>query len=481
MIERANERNFYEQKLALVIIDMLAFFLALNGAIFLRYSASLPFTKGGPPPWNEIMLAFPWVVTVWLMVGGMFGAFRIRQGVWEEAGTVVRATVVTFLLVLSASFFYRGFSYSRGMIGFLIPSVVVFALVARGLFRVLRRRALRRFGGRIRIAVAGQTEVGRALIEALVRDRDYYEVVGYLGDTQTALEAGTVPRLGTLSQLDDVCREKTIDSLVLADRNMPDTRVLETIETCLRHQVNWSMVPAVHELLLDRARVELVDGIPLVGMSRSNIVGFNWMLKRGFDMVIASLLLFALAPLMAVVALAIKLTSPGPVFFVQHRVGYRGKTFPFFKFRSMHVGNDDAIHRAYTKRWIEQNQAHSEAGTEAVHKIVDDPRIFAVGRWIRKYSVDELPQLFNVLRGEMSLIGPRPALPYEVDVYREWHRRRFEAPPGITGLWQVSGRNRLSFDEMIKLDIDYLENWSFFLDLKILVRTVRVVLFEHAY
>ena len=116
-----------------------------------------------------------------------------------------------------------------------------------------------------------------------------------------------------------------------------------------------------------------------------------------------------------------------------------------------------------------------------MHKIIDDPRVFAVGKFIRRYSIDELPQLFNVFRGDMSLIGPRPALSYEVDVYSEWHRRRFEAPPGITGLWQVSGRNKLSFEEMIELDIEYLENWSLWMDLNILYRTVSVVLFEKAY
>ena len=198
-------------------------------------------------------------------------------------------------------------------------------------------------------------------------------------------------------------------------------------------------------------------------------------------MAASALILVAIAPLMFGVALAIRMSSPGPVFYTQQRVGYRGQQFPFFKFRSMHVNNDDQIHRDYTKQWITQNQAHSSEGEEVVHKIVDDPRIFPVGKFIRRFSIDELPQLLNVLRGEMSLIGPRPALPYEVEVYNEWHRRRFEAPPGITGLWQVSGRNRLSFEEMIELDIDYLENWSMFRDIRILFRTVGVVLFEKAY
>ena len=217
-----------------------------------------------------------------------------------------------------------------------------------------------------------------------------------------------------------------------------------------------------------------------IGWGRTNITGANRLIKRVFDLVAATLLLLLTAPLMAVVAVAIKATSRGPVFYVQKRVGYRGALFSCLKFRSMHEDSDDATHRAYTHRWITENAPHSTSGGNNVHKIVDDPRVFGVGRWIRKFSIDELPQLFNVLHGDMSLIGPRPAISYEVEVYSPWHKRRFAVRPGITGLWQVSGRNRLSFDEMICLDIAYLENWSLPLDLLILAQTVRVVLLEHA-
>jgi exopolysaccharide biosynthesis polyprenyl glycosylphosphotransferase len=473
-----NERNLYEQKLALFVLDMLAFFGALNAAIWLRYSSGLPFAKGGPPPWHEIFVAFPFVAGVWGIVNGVVGGYRVRQTPLEEISAVIRGTLVTFLAVLSATFFYREFSYSRGMIGFFIPLVLAAVITARLAFRALRRRALARFAGRSRVAVLGTSAIGASLIRALKRDADYYEVLGLVTAGGDAIEADA-PVLGTIDELEELCKEHRFDTLILVDRALPEAKVLDSIEVCLRYQVTWNMIPAVHELLLDRARVDLVDGIPLVGMRRSNIVGFNWMVKRGFDILVSGLLLLLAAPLMLGVALLIKLSSRGPVFYTQKRVGYRGQVFPFFKFRSMHVGNNDAIHREYTKKWITENAAATADGK--VHKIVDDPRIFRVGKFIRKYSVDELPQLLNVLRGEMSLIGPRPALPYEVDVYREWHRRRFEAPPGITGLWQVSGRNRLSFEEMIKLDIDYLENWSLLLDLQILWRTVRVVLFEHAY
>ncbi|MBI5510094.1 MAG: sugar transferase [Deltaproteobacteria bacterium] len=483
------ERGDYEQKLWLFVLDMVAFFVALNGAIYLRYGSLLPFAKGGPAPWERIFVAFPFVALVWLVAGAMFGSYRARQSAFEEVAAVVRATLVAFLAVLSVTFFYRGFSYSRGMIGFLIPLVLLTVIGGRLLFRAVRRRVLRRFGGRPRVAILGRSKIGNSLLKALLRERDYYDVVGVVATTGVspitpdadAEAAAELPLLGHVRDIEELCRSQKFEALVLVERHLPEDVVLDSIEACLRHQVSWNMIPAVHELLLDRARVDLVDGIPLVGMRRSNIVGFNWAVKRLFDIALSLALILLASPLMAVVALAIKLSSKGPIFYVQQRIGYHGRAFPFYKFRSMHRNNDDAIHREYTRKWIIENKAHTEAGVRKVHKITDDPRVFKVGRFIRKYSIDELPQLFNVLGGEMSLIGPRPALPYEVEVYREWHRRRFEAPPGITGLWQVSGRNQVSFEEMVKLDIDYLENWSLLLDLRILVRTVRVVLFEHAY
>lgn len=210
-------------------------------------------------------------------------------------------------------------------------------------------------------------------------------------------------------------------------------------------------------------------------------VTMNLRAKRMLDVAGGSAVLLVSSPLMLGIAALIKLSSRGPVLFVQERVGYQGKKFPFFKFRSMHEDADDAIHRDYIKRWIRDGEASAqEVNGEKLHKLVDDPRVFRFGRFIRKYSLDELPQLFNVLRGEMSLVGPRPALPYEVDVYSPYHRQRFEGPPGLTGLWQVSGRNRVPFEEMVRLDIEYLENWSLRKDLSILFRTLRVVIFEPA-
>ena len=206
------------------------------------------------------------------------------------------------------------------------------------------------------------------------------------------------------------------------------------------------------------------------------------LIKRAIDVVGSLLALTLLSPLYVVIAVAIKLTSKGPIFFKQDRVGQFGNHFSFLKFRSMYYKNDAKIHQEYIRRLISGKQDGQGAdGDGKVYKIKDDPRVTAVGKFLRKTSLDEIPQFLNVLKGEMSLVGPRPPIPYEVEVYEAWHRRRFlEAKPGITGLWQVEGRSRTKFDEMVRLDLRYAKNWSAWLDIKLLLRTPGAV-FKGAY
>lgn len=201
--------------------------------------------------------------------------------------------------------------------------------------------------------------------------------------------------------------------------------------------------------------------------------------KRVIDIVGSSALLFLLSPLLAAIALAIKLTSKGSVIFQQERLGQFGVRFKCLKFRTMYANNDPKIHREYIHRFIsgQTNGDNAEPGKPTVYKITDDPRVTPIGRFLRKVSFDELPQFWNVLMGEMSLVGPRPSLPYEFEVYEIWHRRRvLEVKPGVTGLWQVSGRSRTCFDDMVRLDLRYSQSWSLWLDLRILMATPRAAL-----
>ena len=206
-------------------------------------------------------------------------------------------------------------------------------------------------------------------------------------------------------------------------------------------------------------------------------IGIWGRLKRVFDLCVSCLMLVLVSPVMLVIALVIKRSDPGPVLFVQERLGRDGRPFKFYKFRSMTHNSDDAIHRQFVAMFIggdESGCTDSNEG-EKVFKMKEDPRITRIGSILRRTSLDELPQLFNIIKGEMSLVGPRPPIAYEIENYLPWHMERLKAVPGLTGLWQVSGRSSVSFEEMVRLDVRYINNWSPILDLSILLKTIPVV------
>jgi exopolysaccharide biosynthesis polyprenyl glycosylphosphotransferase len=204
------------------------------------------------------------------------------------------------------------------------------------------------------------------------------------------------------------------------------------------------------------------------------VSGFSLFAKRVLDVCGSAFAILIFSPLFITIAAAVKLTSKGPVLFRQERVGLGGRRFTFLKFRSMVCGSDPHIHQEYIRRFIGGKITEASGGA---FKIKDDPRLTRIGAFLRRSSLDELPQLFNVLRGDMSLVGPRPAIPYEIDLYQPWHRERFlEVKPGITGLWQVVGRSKTTFDDMVRLDLQYAKQWSIWLDIKILLQTPRAVL-----
>jgi exopolysaccharide biosynthesis polyprenyl glycosylphosphotransferase len=206
--------------------------------------------------------------------------------------------------------------------------------------------------------------------------------------------------------------------------------------------------------------------------------GFQGRLKRGIDLVLTSVLILVTAPLFLVISFLIKRSSPGPVLFVQERLGRDGRPFRFYKFRTMSHNSDDTIHRQFAEMFINgDNQGcHACNGNAELYKMKADPRVTTIGRWLRRTSLDELPQLFNIFKGDMSLVGPRPPISYELEHYQPWHLERLKVTPGLTGLWQVSGRSRVPFEEMVRLDVHYINNWSLWLDMNILLKTFPVVI-----
>lgn len=222
-----------------------------------------------------------------------------------------------------------------------------------------------------------------------------------------------------------------------------------------------------------QARHDTVAAVLPVASSRA---------KRVFDVAFSAVMLVLGAPILLLVAALIKLDSRGPILFAQQRIGLRGRRFTLYKFRTMFDRSPDQLHRTYVSHLIQQDAPYSNNGDGCVYKVVDDPRVTRLGHWLRRTGLDELPQFWNVLKGDMSVVGPRPPLPYEIEQYRHHHLRRLAGRPGITGLWQVSGRSRLGFEEMVRLDIEYLERWSLWADLRIMARTVPEILgFGHGY
>jgi len=321
-----------------------------------------------------------------------------------------------------------------------------------------------------RLLVIGAGEVGRAVMRNIIAQPELgYQIVGFLDDdpTKSNTDIGPIKALGPVENLSEVIKAYDINQVIIT---LPWQYHRKTVRLVLEAEeagVRARVVPDLFQLSLGGVDVETINGIPLISIKQTALTGWNLILKRALDLSLSLVIVLLTAPLWALIALAIKLDSPGPVFFTQERAGKYGRPFKVYKFRSMYVGAE-----AEQQKLAAQNEASGP-----LFKIRDDPRRTRVGRFIRRTSLDELPQFINVIRGEMSIVGPRPALFSEVAQYQDWQRKRLEIQPGITGLWQVSGRSDLTFDEMVMLDIYYGENWSLGADIRIMLRTIPQVLF----
>jgi exopolysaccharide biosynthesis polyprenyl glycosylphosphotransferase len=289
-------------------------------------------------------------------------------------------------------------------------------------------------------------------------------LVGYVHEGEPEVEVGA-PVLGDINAIRGITISQSIDEIIILPPHS-EKRVEEIVKALLDIPLHVRVVPAILNLAPDRSAVEQFAGIPMIDLRAGPLSDYQRMVKRIFDLIVASVFLIVSSPLMAIVALAIKVDSPGPALFRQKRVGENGHIFTMYKFRSM-VAEAEQLQTQVT--------VHDADGT-IIHKRKDDPRVTRVGKYIRRTSLDELPQLFNVLRGEMSLVGPRPELLWIVDQYQPRQRRRLVVPPGITGWWQVSGRSERLMHLHTDDDIYYISNYSFWLDLQILWRTFWTVI-----
>jgi len=407
-------------------------------------------------PFTDYARSIPLIVLPWLFCSWLFGLYRPRRNTTVEAiQDSLKAATLGFLVVSSVGFFFKEYDFGR----IVVALCGGFSLVLQGLSRAgfdrLAQRT-RRLGGGIPVLVLGAGTTGIRLIQKLQDDPSGYRVVGFLDDGQaTDAEVAGVPVLGPLEQLRQAIQQHQVEQVIVAIPRLDPSRLLSLVVDCEDLGVDYLMVTDVFHALTAQGQPDLVGDMPLVplrGTRRASI--FYEPAKRLLDLLGALLLLALTLPLWLYWALRIRADSRGPVFFSQKRVGRAGKVFSIYKFRTM----------------------QADAGPyDQAPRQPDDRRITRYGAWLRRTSIDELPNLLNVVLGQMSLVGPRPEMPFIVEGYEAWQQRRLLVRPGITGLWQILGRKDLPMHENLQYDLFYIHNRSMLLDLSILVRTVASV------
>jgi exopolysaccharide biosynthesis polyprenyl glycosylphosphotransferase len=430
-------------------------------------------------------LLWPLFITVGLLWPIFFASFSIYDGrrngnIWLELKNVFFALCLSMLALAGFLFLtYRETSRGLFLIFFSLDGLLLFG--SRIVLWAIRRIWSPKGSGHPRgVLIVGAGAVGQRAVQQLKKYAWVsLSLVGYLDDDpkKKGCTFEGIPVLGKLEHALDVVKAYPIQDAVIA---LPMHSYRALVDICEKLQglsVRVHVIPDMFALSFPNAELDGFGGIPVIDLGLAGLQGMQRFEKRFYDILIAVIMLVIFSPILLLLTVLIKLDSPGPVIYRQKRIGENGKPFIMYKLRSMRVGADPSVHQDYVTRLIKENLGPWQLENERpTLKMNADPRITRVGRFIRKTSLDELPQFLNVVRGEMSLVGPRPSLPYELEQYQGWHKRRLEALPGITGLWQVRGRNRVSFDEMVRMDLDYINNQSIWRDLGILIQTPLAVL-----
>ncbi len=442
------------------ITDVFLLVVAYFGAYEVRYHLRwLP----GLYDWDRYLLLLAVAIPAFLLLASLGGAYRGRRRPFhQELAAVFWAAVGTGVLLAALVFLLKQQHQSRPLIVLYMGTAFLQAVAVRALVRILA------FGNpeeSTRVIVVGAGEAAARICEAVRRHGDRTLVGLVVEEPGTAPPLGVRP-LGTLDRLEEVLRGEVVDEVIFAGASTDHPgfdRAFEVTEDLgLDAKLCLSFVP----YRSGQVDLEDVGGTPVISVASAPTDPVKLAVKRAFDLVVSGVALLVCAPLFLVVAAAIKLTDRGPVFFRQTRCGLNGREFTLYKFRSMVV---DAEARLRELR--DRNEMDGP-----VFKITRDPRVTRIGRFIRKTSIDELPQFWNVLVGDMSVVGPRPPLPAEVAQYERWQRRRLSVKPGITCIWQISGRNEVDFETWIRLDLAYIDGWSLWLDFKIFLKTIPAVL-----
>jgi len=472
------KKRLASQSSVTAALMMVSDVVAVMVALYLALHLSLGQTRGNWGSLQQLLSGGPavleigylvWFIAVLLVLNshdGLYGRLQ-TQSILHEQRRTVQACLNAGLLLCGAMYMTHNATVPRSVVISLVGFSTAFLCMSRGLWRYSSHRNYEKGLGTKNVLILGGSHVGEAVRKQIFKNRrlgrvfkGFVELPGDISAHDESKEA-----IGNLHQLRSLVRQHFIDEVIIAG-SCDTSQVVELVEMARDLDVEILAIPGLYEDMAPETPIFYLGDFPVIAIHRRDDKALACLLKRVVDTVLSLLLLIFLAPLFLVIGIAIKLTSPGPAFYVSDRIGKKGRVFRLWKFRTMKVGADR----------LKASLASSNERDGILFKIKNDPRVTPLGRILRKFSLDELPQLFNVLWGDMSLVGPRPPLATEVARYELKHYRRLEVLPGLTGLWQVRARHDPSFDQYVALDLAYVENWNFWMDLKILVRTAEVVL-----
>ena len=444
-----------------LIMILLAFILAYK---FRFYFNLVPATYFEPfdTYFKFVLYASPF----WILIFAMNGLYSVeRRGIANEFGKICVSVTAAVSLLMVEIFLTRTFFFSRLIIGFAWILAIVLVLLGRYLLLLVQRLLYYKGIGVHKVMVIGNNGLAKSMVGQLNNDKKLgYEMVKL------------IDRDG-IKKIDTIFHNAPVDDILIADAELNQDEVEKVMIFCRDHNLGFKVVPNHFLVQSSHTSMQTLAGIPVLEFKRTPLDGWGRIFKRILDIFGSIILIILSSPLMLLEAIIIKLTDKGPVLFKQERVGL-DKNFTLLKFRSMKMeyctGKD--FGGAKADKFRENLSKTKNEADGPVFKIKNDPRVSAFGRFIRKTSLDEIPQFFNVLKGDMSLIGPRPPMPEEVARYNDFQKSRLGVKPGITGMWQVSGRSELSFDEWVRLDAYYIEHWSLWLDFVIFLKTIWVVI-----
>jgi exopolysaccharide biosynthesis polyprenyl glycosylphosphotransferase len=417
---------------------------------FTRVSTDVVVYAWNFPDYFRFTLAMTFFWLIIFAIVGLYKKYMIRLGALDLLAQVFLSASAGIMLVVAYLFLSRTEFFSRLVILYTWGYAIIFIFIARLIIKIIYQELLKHGIGIHRVIVIGKSSAYKEVVSAINSNKSF------------GLKIVKVIDKDGVSNLDSISSKVAFDEIIIADSSMDEKEVAQLVDYCQERGKTVRLVPNLFRVRSANMSIETISGIPMVEFKVTPLEGWGSVAKRIMDISISLLMLVILSPIFLVIAILIKITSPGPILFQQTRVGSRNKQFKFLKFRSMITGAEKSH-----EKMIE------EYGN--MFKLKNDPRVTPFGRFLRITSLDELPQFYNVLKGEMSLVGPRPAMPEEVKYYQPAQKKRLGIKPGITGLWQVSGRSELDFMEWVRLDVYYIENWSLWLDIKILLKTIYVV------